>query len=60
LLLVLASAFILGSESSGTRDHVLLSQIRDLPFFSPPTNFRTMVDLFDPASTMRSYMRGRL
>jgi hypothetical protein len=29
LLLVLASAVILESESRGTRDHVLLSQIRD-------------------------------
>jgi hypothetical protein len=27
LLLVLASAVILGSESRGTRDHILLSQI---------------------------------
>jgi hypothetical protein len=32
LLLVLASSFILGSESRGTRDHILLSQIRDFPF----------------------------
>jgi hypothetical protein len=32
LLLVLASAFILGSESLGIRDHILLSQIRDFPF----------------------------
>jgi hypothetical protein len=32
LLLVLASAFILGSESRVTRDHTLLSQIRDFPF----------------------------
>jgi hypothetical protein len=31
LLLVLVSAVILGSESSGTRDHILLSQIRDFP-----------------------------
>jgi hypothetical protein len=29
LLLVLASAVILGSESRGTRGHILLSQIRD-------------------------------
>jgi hypothetical protein len=28
----LASAVILGSESRGTRDHILLSQIRDFPF----------------------------
>jgi hypothetical protein len=32
LLLALARAVILGSESSGTRDHILLSQIRDFPF----------------------------
>jgi hypothetical protein len=31
LLLTLARAAILGSESSGTRDHILLSQIRDSP-----------------------------
>jgi hypothetical protein len=31
LLLVLASAVILGSESRGTHDHSLLSQIRDSP-----------------------------
>jgi hypothetical protein len=29
VLLVLASAVIFGSESRGTRDHILLSQIRD-------------------------------
>jgi hypothetical protein len=32
LLLALASAVIFGSESRGTRDHILLSQIRDFPF----------------------------
>jgi hypothetical protein len=32
LRLALASAFILGPESRGTRDHNLLSQIRDTPF----------------------------
>jgi hypothetical protein len=32
LLVALVSAFILGSESRGTRDHILLSQIRDFPF----------------------------
>jgi hypothetical protein len=31
LLLVLASAIILRSESRGTHDHILLSQIRDSP-----------------------------
>jgi hypothetical protein len=32
LLLALASAVIFGSESHKTRDHILLSQIRDFPF----------------------------
>jgi hypothetical protein len=32
LLLVLASAVLFGSESHGTRDHILLSRIRDIPF----------------------------
>jgi hypothetical protein len=32
LLLALVSAVIFGSESRGTRDHILLSQIRDFPF----------------------------
>jgi hypothetical protein len=32
LLLVVASLVIFGSESRGTRDHILLSQIRDFPF----------------------------
>jgi hypothetical protein len=32
MLLALASALILGSESRGTLDHMLLSQIRDFPF----------------------------
>jgi hypothetical protein len=32
LLLALASAVIFGTESHGTRGHILLSQIRDFPF----------------------------
>jgi hypothetical protein len=32
MLLALSSAVILGSESLGTRDHILVSQIRDFPF----------------------------
>jgi hypothetical protein len=31
LLLALASAVIFGSESRRTRDHILLSQVRDFP-----------------------------
>jgi hypothetical protein len=50
LLLALASAVILGSESRGTRDHILLSQIRHFLFLSPPTTCRATVDVFDPAS----------
>jgi hypothetical protein len=45
LLLVLASAVILRSESRGTHDHILLSQIRDspnmegqVPVFTSPMN----------------------
>jgi hypothetical protein len=36
LLLVLASAVILRSESRGTHDHILLSQIRDSPNLEGP------------------------
>jgi hypothetical protein len=32
LLLALTGAFLLGSEFRGTRDHILVSQIRDFPF----------------------------
>jgi hypothetical protein len=32
LLLALASVVILGSESCGTRNHILMSHIRDFPF----------------------------
>jgi hypothetical protein len=32
LMLAIASTVIRGSESCGTRDHILLSQIRDFPF----------------------------
>jgi hypothetical protein len=54
LLLALASAFIFGSESCGTRDHILVSQISRLPFLSPPTTRRFTVEVFEPAST-RNY-----
>jgi hypothetical protein len=47
LQLVLASAVILKSESRGTRNHILLSQIRD----SSPTTRRATVKVFDLAST---------
>jgi hypothetical protein len=50
LLLALARAVILGSESRGTRDHILLSDSR-LSFSSPPTTRRATVEVFDPAST---------
>jgi hypothetical protein len=58
LLLVLASACcVLGSESRGTRDHILLSQIRDFPFLSPPTTRRATVEVFDPTSTWEDCQR---
>jgi hypothetical protein len=45
LLLVLVSAVILGSDSRGTHDHILLSQIQDclklegqVPIFISPRN----------------------
>jgi hypothetical protein len=58
LLLVLASAVILGSESRGTHDHILLSQIRDFPnlegqvpvFISP----RHWVPFSSPPTTSRA------
>jgi hypothetical protein len=46
LLLAHASAVILGSESRGTRDRILLS-----PISSPPTTGRDTLEVFDPAST---------
>jgi hypothetical protein len=54
LLLVHASTVIFGSESRGTRDHILLSQIRDFCFLSPPTTPRATVEVFYPASTTES------
>jgi hypothetical protein len=50
LLLALASLVILGSKSLRTRDHILLSQIRDF-ISSPPTTRRVTVAVFEPAST---------
>jgi hypothetical protein len=50
LLLVLASAVILRSESRRTHVHILLSEIRVL-FSSPRTTRRATVEVFEPAST---------
>jgi hypothetical protein len=50
LLLVLASAVILGSEPCGTRDHILLSQIRD-----PPTWRAISTYLYFPGRGWPSY-----
>jgi hypothetical protein len=47
LLLALASAVVLGSESHGTLEHILMSQIRDFLFLSPPTTRRATVEVFD-------------
>jgi hypothetical protein len=66
LLLVLASAVILGPESRGIHDHILLSQIRDLPnlegqvpvFISPRNRVaqlypQALCSLFSPLTTRR-------
>jgi hypothetical protein len=58
LLLALASAVILGSESRWTHDHILLSQVRDSPnlegqvtvFISP----RNWVPFSSPSTTLRA------
>jgi hypothetical protein len=50
LLLALASAVFLRSESLGTRDHILLSDLRPR-FSSPPTTRRVMMEVFDPVFT---------
>jgi hypothetical protein len=50
LLLVLTSAIILGSESCGTHNHILLSQIRDSP------NLKGQVPVFIyPGTGLPSY-----
>jgi hypothetical protein len=70
LLLVLASAVILGSQSRGTRDHILLSQIRDFPFrrllrlvgsrwrysTSPPHGFSTGLLLYLAGAWDRNHL----
>jgi hypothetical protein len=53
LLLALASAITLGSESRRTREHFTVSDSR-FPFSSPPTTRRATVEVFDPASTRDS------
>jgi hypothetical protein len=53
LLLVFASAVILGSESRGTYDHILLSQILDFP--PPPTCRARSPYLYPPGTEWPSY-----
>jgi hypothetical protein len=50
LLLVLASAVILGSESRGTHDHILRSQIRDSPTWRARSPY-----LYPPGTGWPSY-----
>jgi hypothetical protein len=50
LLLVLTSAVILGSESRGTRDNILLSQIRDSPNWRARSQY-----LYPPGTGWPSY-----
>jgi hypothetical protein len=47
-LLALASTVILGSESLGTRDRILLSQSPDFPFSSLPATRRVTMEVFEP------------
>jgi hypothetical protein len=47
MLLAFASIVYYGSESLGTRDHILLSQIRDFSFVASYDS-----EVFDPASTL--------
>jgi hypothetical protein len=51
LLLVLASAFILWPESRRTRDHILLSQIRDSPNLEPRCPY-----LYPPGTGWSNYI----
>jgi hypothetical protein len=50
MMLALASVVFLGSESFGTRDHILFSD-SGLPFSSSPTTHSIKVGVFNPAST---------
>jgi hypothetical protein len=53
LLLIVASTIILRSESRGTHDHILLSQIRDSP------NLEGQVPIFiSPEISLYVYNRG--
>jgi hypothetical protein len=54
MLLVLGSVVFLGSESLGTHDHIFTVSDLGVPFLSPPTTRRVIVEVFDPAST-RAY-----
>jgi hypothetical protein len=71
LLLVLASAVIIGSKSRGTHDHILLSQILDssklagqVPVFISPRNRvaqsypQALVSLFVASSDSQGYGGG--
>jgi hypothetical protein len=54
LLLVLASAIILGPESRRTPDHILLSQIRDFPNLESRSPY-----LYQPGTGWLSYTPGQ-
>jgi hypothetical protein len=51
MLLVLACAVFLGSESLGSREPYFTVSVLRLPFSSPPTSHRVTVEVFNPAST---------
>jgi hypothetical protein len=51
LLQILVALAIFGSESRGSRDHILLSQIRDFLFRRLLRLTRLRLEVFDPTST---------
>jgi hypothetical protein len=59
LLLTLAIAVIVGPQSRGTPDNILLSRIRDFPFRCLLRLNRATVEVFDPASSYVSYSYPR-
>jgi hypothetical protein len=59
-LLALASTVIFGCESSGNRDHILLSQIGDFPFRRLLRLAGLRVEVFEPASTRDLWLYSRI
>jgi hypothetical protein len=56
LLLVLTSAVILGSESRGTRDHILLPQVRNFPILNGQSPYLCPLGTWWPRYTPRHWV----